>query len=280
MVIIRLVLITLAILFSGSVDGQKASAIQVLREKLLLDLQVENSCALEDVKQVASFYNKRKKKDNLNGFYTILFSHDPQKLDFNFLQGLVHQSISLSEGFNVDNMESLKEFYKALRLRLSEMTTNHQALLLEIARKNLGNGNVEIAYNNLTEVMRIYDSRLEGNNYLFSTKHYPFEVNHKSKDLAFKAYILFLESLPVDEVRFKMLAKNSRFNSYLQSHNRYAYEVINNKLAQAGYQKMEVPPIFYEPTKPLSEEEIKTLEEEKRKREEEYKKKYDWIKKE
>ncbi len=259
------------LLISSLVLGQNSKEqVQTKMESTILNIKSDNKCNIKDLKSIFSNLSSRNKKKKLNKFVTTLFECNPEKLDFEFHQELVDLSYTYGNYLNKTNHETLNHYYKIMRIRFFKIKERQQKILLTKAKLQLQSQNLENGYATLTEVMKIYESNIRTKDER-GFDNFTNGIN-MSYEYAYQAYIVFLKYLSVDDFRFKMLAKNTRYKMYINNNNQYPYKIINDKLAEAGYKKMK-PKVMRGAR--IDIESIKLKEE---KENEEFKNEYDWIK--
>lgn len=267
---LTIVLLCLSSCFLLAQDSLKT--IKALEAEIYSNLKTNHSCDLNDIYKVISYHKKNLADKMLNQFFANIYSHNSQELDLNFLQGLISLSLNTRTTLDANNTKMMEQYYADLRIRYLNLLLGQQQLLLTNAQANLYNKKDELAFANLTEVMKIHDSRIQSNNTLIGETN-NITSNHQSFQFAYKAFIMFLQALPVDDYRFKMFAKDGKHTRFRNFNDRESLILINKKLDAAGYEPIQ--------TKPLrgATIDLEKLKEEEAKEEEAFRKKYDWIKK-
>lgn len=266
----KFLLLTVCISISCISMGQDSlSVIQKTEQSILNHLEKDRKCSMHDLSSVFSYYLSNNELEKLNEFFLRIFdTTNPEEMEIRFLQDFIYSSISLRHYLDEKNTLNLDRYYHSMRSRYSEFKENQQKILMLKSEMHFQRQQMEYGYAALTEVMKIYDSEIQTNDYLFASGKFNF--GKIGFNYAYQAYISFLKHLPVDDYRFKMLAKDIRYTPYLNFNNQFAYQIINEKLVKAGYEKLTPKKLRGGVL------DVEKIEKEK----EEYKKKYDWIKKE
>jgi len=246
--------------------------IEKTEDRLFVDIKENNNCDTYLLQEVLNTYISDSLA--LNTFFSKIYAFDPNVLELNFLQEVINISIPSANSFNINNFESLERFYYNLRLRITSFMEEHQELLLMRSHINYNRGKMKLVYSSLAEVIKIHESRIfYSNNSLFEKGTYQ---SNNSFKLAHKAYIYSLRHYSVDDIRFKILAKNEIYNKYRNYDEYFAYEIINTKLAKAGYQALEIP----NKNESRTASDIDAYRKRQKKKKEENNENYDWKKKE
>lgn len=266
---------TLFLCFSNIAVGQDSlKVIQSKEERILMDIKTERRCDIHALESIFFHYLQQNNKEELNKFCTLIYENEPEKLDFNFHQEIVNLSFKFNGYFNEQNKSSSDYYYRSLRFRFTKAKEQQQQILLAKAEFYFRKGQIENAYSRLSEVLKIKDATYRS---LKEDKGFP--SSSLSYEYAYQAYILLLKHLPVDDIRFKMLVKNSRYRKYINHNDQYPYQIINEKLSKAGYEEVQ-PGTMPGEKSIIPIEELQKKREKANREEEEFKKKYEWKKKE
>lgn len=271
----KFILVSIFLFFLSITQGQDSLDIIVsTKEKILSTIKTDRMCNIRNFKLVVSHYIDHKKLEELNDFLSLVYENDPKELEFQFHQEITDLSLVIISHLNKKNKSSFNNYYRTLRFRFFKAFERQQKILLAKAALNFNSNQMEDGYSSLTEVMRMDEAKIlsKGERNLYK--------RDLSYEYAFEAYISFLQHLSVDDVRFKMLVKHSRYSHYINHRNQYAYRIINDKLSKAGYKAIKPKSMLGKNSDSDVGISIEEQKEREKKENEKFKKKYDWIKKE
>lgn len=261
----RLFYFILFISFATLVNGQTKPEYKIIKE-----LSENGNTSIDSIRRIVKIYINEENKEGLNEFYSQLFQLPLEKLDIIFREELLEYSLKLLNYLDEENRKSIDQLFFHTRKSLLDHLYAHQKNTLLIAKYYLELGALDYAIPNFSNVLKINEAHLGIHNRTIINKNVDYSPNFLA--LEHEAFIFLLKIFPVDDYRFKMLAKKESYQRYRFYSNFQAYDVINAKLKEAGYKQFSIDEIT---GKNLGGSEAIA----KRKKEnDDLKKKYEWKK--